>query len=548
MARIRISLANKCQIMFGGAVLLILMAALSVPWLRMQALVHNAQREIASQVADVWLSDPAHAAFHPGLRITAPAHRAGTTPPISPPPGQIRYIAESSFRAEAARDPFFARALAKFRADPHTYDVIATEPGPHGRTLDRYARAIQRSDLSPAHHPGDSHLEFGGMNEPIVGVLLVDIQDAWAAHQLLLNSVYAVTAGLLAVLLAIAAFWYITTRVILSPVRVLRDTAEKVAEGDLNIRSDINTGDEFEDLSRTFNQMLTSTKQTQDKLRELNRQLDLKLGELAESNLSLYEANRIKGDFLANVSHELRTPLNSIVGFAEVLSDTVDGQGDPTGDKRRRYIENILASSKSLLQLINDLLDLAKIEAGRIDLHLDRMSVSDTCEVLLNLIRPQADRAGVTLALNAVRGLPVIQTDPGKFQQILFNFLSNAVKFTPEGGRVELGAAPEFPQNAGVHPEPTAVRVWVKDTGPGIPVEKHQEVFEKFRQLDSSHTRQHGGTGLGLAISKELARLLQGRIELDSDVGRGATFTLILPLSLETQRSEPLMPELVARP
>jgi len=142
--------------------------------------------------------------------------------------------------------------------------------------------------------------------------------------------------------------------------------------------------------------------------------------------------------------------------------------------------------------------------------------------------------------LNLTRGLPVVRTDPGKFQQIIFNFLSNAVKFTPEKGEIELGAAGVQGRDDSAL---TAVRVWVTDSGPGIPVEKHEEIFEKFRQLDSSHTKEHGGTGLGLAISRELARLLEGRIEVDSDVGRGATFTLQIPLDL-AEKSEPLMPDL----
>ncbi len=532
--------------MFGAAVLLILIAALSVPWLRMQSLVEEAQREIARQLAEVMLSD---------IRQYGDDIVSIAAPKESDDAQTFRrqwLIAAADFDAESARDPFLAQSLLVFKSSPTTRDAISTFTGEHGQSLYRYACAVRQSDLDGTRARASSNIEFNQVADPLRAVMLIEMRAPWAAHQLLLNRVYTITAGLLAVLLAIAVFWYITTRVILSPVRVLRETAEKVAEGDLNIRSDINTGDEFEQLSRTFNTMLANTKQSQDKLRDLNKQLDMKLGELAESNLSLYEANRLKGDFLANVSHELRTPLNSIVGFAEVLADTVDGQGDPTGEKRQRYIDNILTSSRSLLTMITDLLDLAKIEAGRVDLHLDRISLADVCETLLNIIRPQADRAGITLVLNIARGLPVIQTDPGKFQQIIFNFLANAVKFTPEGGRVELGASPEMPpatqfSSSAAPPEPIGIRVWVKDTGPGIPVEKHAEIFEKFRQLDSSHTRAHGGTGLGLAISKELARLLQARIELDSDIGRGATFSVILPLAVETQKPEPLMPDLAAR-
>jgi signal transduction histidine kinase len=168
------------------------------------------------------------------------------------------------------------------------------------------------------------------------------------------------------------------------------------------------------------------------------------------------------------------------------------------------------------------------------------MSIADACEGLANLIRPQADRKNIAVRLNVGRKLPVVRTDPGKFQQIVFNFLSNAVKFTPEGGRITLGASGEEMTAEG---EVNSVRVWVQDTGPGIPVEQHEEIFEKFRQLDSGETREHGGTGLGLAISAELARMLDARVEVDSDVGEGAKFSLIFPVHLKA-KSDPLMPEL----
>jgi len=189
--------------------------------------------------------------------------------------------------------------------------------------------------------------------------------------------------------------------------------------------------------------------------------------------------------------------------------------------------------------MITELLDLAKIEAGRIDLNIDSMAIDEVCESLVSLMRPQADPKGVLLELSVARHLPTVKTDPGKFQQIIFNFLSNAIKFSPSDGRVVLGA--EAVRASG-DAEPSGVRVWVRDEGPGIPIEHQSAIFEKFRQLDATHTREHGGTGLGLAISTELAKLLQGQIDLESDVGRGSTFSLQIPLVLQ-ERAEPLMPE-----
>jgi signal transduction histidine kinase len=370
-------------------------------------------------------------------------------------------------------------------------------------------------------------------------VLEVQLNAAFAEKQLMMNRIYIIAAGVLAGLMAIGTFWYITTRIILSPVRVLRDVTQKVSEGDLNIRSDINTGDEFEQFSGVFNQMLENLKSNQEELRTVNKSLDLKLGELAETNVALYEANKIKGEFLANVSHELRTPLHSMIGFAEVLGETLQDRTGPVDEKRKRYVANIISSSRSLLHLITDLLDVAKIEAGRMDLTVSQMSVADTAEGLINLIRPQAGKRNIELRLKIDSNLPMVETDAGKFQQIIFNFLSNAIKFTSHGGRVELGAAPNTtPDQA----EPSSVRIWVTDTGPGIPIEQQQTIFEKFQQIGDARTREHGGSGLGLAISRELAQLLQGRIELDSDIGRGATFSLIIPVTMEPT-VQALMPE-----
>jgi signal transduction histidine kinase len=531
MARLRFSLATKCQILFGSAVVVILIAALSVPWFRMQKLVEESQQEIARRLADAWLDNVIQ--FGGMLYGTTDAQDAAQNL-------TMRLIDAQQLDSAADADAFLRDTLQQSGTWSAMSDGFQARRDTSGRWLYRYARVIRQQDLA-ATREGLRATSPAQAANPVRGVLLIDLRADWADAQIRVNRIYLAVAGLLAGALAIAVFWFILTRIVLSPVRVLRDTAEQVAQGDLNIRSDINTGDEFEQLSEMFNTMLGNLKASQDKLRDLNKQLDLKLGELAQSNLSLFEANRIKGDFLANVSHELRTPLNSIIGFAEVLAEGFADGPDPSADKRRRYIDHILTSSHSLLAMITELLDLAKIEAGRIDLHISRMSVADVCEGLLALIRPQADRKQIDLSLSIARDLPVVQTDPGKFQQILFNLLSNAVKFTPAAGKIELGASHVTSPGTG---EVIGVRVWVRDTGPGIPVEQHQQIFEKFRQLDSTHTKEHGGTGLGLAISKELARLLDSRIELDSDIGRGATFSLIIPLTLE-EKSQPLMPNLV---
>jgi signal transduction histidine kinase len=242
---------------------------------------------------------------------------------------------------------------------------------------------------------------------------------------------------------------------------------------------------------------------------------------LAQTNVALYESNRLKSEFLANVSHELRTPLNSILGFAELLRDTVAQNPDA---KPVRYLQNILTSGRNLLDLINDLLDLAKIEAGRMDVRSEPLSLGDVFEGLINLLKPLAEAKTLSIVPTVAADVPIIHSDPAKLQQVLYNFLSNAIKFSPVGGRVDISAQTE---------QKDAVRIMVSDQGPGIDPEKHEVIFEKFRQIDGSVTREHSGTGLGLSISKELTVLLGGTIGIKSRPGQGAAFWIILPLKTQ---------------
>ena len=257
-------------------------------------------------------------------------------------------------------------------------------------------------------------------------------------------------------------------------------------------------------------------------LRAVNKSLDLKLGQLAESNVALYESNRLKSEFLANVSHELRTPLNSILGFAELLRDTSGDKQDP---RSARYLQNILNSGRNLLELINDLLDLAKIEAGRMEVRSAPLPLNDLFEGLTGILKPLSEKKNLTIVTGIAGDVPILQTDAAKLQQVLYNFLSNAIKFSPANGQIDLTAE---------RVEDGRVLISVVDRGPGIDADKQQIIFEKFRQLDGSVTRQHSGSGLGLAISKELIGLLSGTIGVQSEPGKGATFWVTLPLKIES--------------
>ena len=518
------SLANKCQLVFGAAIILIIGAALVVPWSLLSKIVDRGQLESSRQLVSFWSTNPFIAS---ALVPTAHPEKASDRADL-----RIMYYPIDEWRTGDRSSEFEHNARRRFdrllndaeRRGPIELAEALAEDG--GRRY-RFAALIQTTDDPPAPK----------------GVLVVERLSAVAANQLMVYRMYVILAGFAATMLALLVFFLITNRIILEPVRVLRETAETVQAGNLHVRSTIRTGDEFEQLADAFNRMLETLSSQQEQLRGINRSLDLKLAELSERNIALYEAARVKGEFLANISHELRTPLNSIIGFAEILQDIAHHDvtsGEPpdelTLQKRRRYLENIVNAGRALLEMINELLTMARLDAGTVELHIQPTTVGETCADLLTLIRPIADRRSIRLVLQlqAARGgftdapgdasLPTVETDPQKFQQIIFNFLSNAVKFTPESGQVTLRA--ERLQSADGE---ARVRISVLDTGPGIPPDQHRAIFEKFTQLDQGPTKKHQGTGLGLAIAREFATMLGGEIQLVSDIGRGSMFSLILP-------------------
>ncbi len=341
------------------------------------------------------------------------------------------------------------------------------------------------------------------------------------------NRAILISVALVTALVAMFASYVMVRYVIVKPVKHLRDVSDAIAAGKLTIRSQIQTGDEFEDLSHAFNRMLHNLVAMQHELRDVNHDLDKKVDELAQANMALFEMNRLKSDFLATMSHELRTPLNSIIGFSEVLAGN-----EGLSERQRRYASNIQTSGKMLLGMINDILDLAKIESGKMEVRPEDFSIRDVCESLATLARPIAERKEIDLVCRLDEAIPLLRQDPGKVRQILYNLLSNAVKFTPEGGKVTINARVEG----------RYVVIAVADTGIGIAEEDRDKIFEKFRQAGQPGqagnvlTREHQGTGLGLSIVRELAKLLGGDVTLESRLGQGSTFTVRLPMQLPGNR------------
>jgi PAS domain S-box-containing protein len=252
---------------------------------------------------------------------------------------------------------------------------------------------------------------------------------------------------------------------------------------------------------------------------------------LQEKNVELESAravaektNRAKSDFLANMSHELRTPLNSVIGFSEVLEDQMFG---PVNEKQREYIQNILNSGRHLLSLINDILDLSKVESGKMELELSKFLLRELLDASMMMLRERALKNGIQLHLDCAPEAEVqIVADQRKLKQILFNLLSNAVKFTPAGGIVNVSTV-----RAG-----DVVEISVADTGIGIREEDLPKLFQAFTQLESVYTKEYEGTGLGLALTRELVELHGGRIGVKSEFGKGSRFSFTIPLSQDADK------------
>jgi two-component system sensor histidine kinase BarA len=337
-----------------------------------------------------------------------------------------------------------------------------------------------------------------------------------------MNRTWAVliAVGIATVSLSMLIFWAVVRYVIVKPLSHLREVSESVAQGDLDQRAEIHTGDEFEELAQSFNKMLRNLLETQGELREVNDNLDAKVDELARLNMQLHEMNRMKGEYLATMSHELRTPLNSILGFSEVL-----GNIDSLTDKQRRYVQNIQKGGRSLLEMINDILDLEKMEAGKMEVRPSEFKIGNVIQAQCELVRTLAEDKKIDLTVDIEGELPLLYQDQAKVQQILMNLLSNAIKFTPDGGRIRVGARADSRGR---------IEFWVADNGVGIPESEKDVIFEKFRQGNAALgrdnlTREFSGTGLGLSIVKELSKLLGGEVSVESELGKGSTFRVVIP-------------------
>ncbi|MBN1395680.1 MAG: HAMP domain-containing protein [Pirellulales bacterium] len=546
------SLERKCHLLFGVCLLLLISASFWWYGNRTNKIIDeqnpNTGRWLVDQAmyAQHWTAwqqqdDPQYV-----LVVQALATAFGKQPYklkyIVPKPYVLNEEDREAYSPRNAdEEEILKRFLTEKPDDPLNAREYAEQYSPDGNYYYYYQpiRATIDSCFLGCHQPmskttGDLLLSgsaFGKSTAEAVGDLMavakLTLSTEATRKSININQGIFIATAIVTVFLAVVASYFIVRYVIVKPLRHLREVSDAVGEGNTSLRAEIHTGDEFEDLAMAFNRMLRHLTTAQEELRRANVSLDGKVDELAQANMRLYELNMLKSDFLATMSHELRTPLNSILGFSEVL-----GSIDALDEKQKRYVQNIQKSGRTLLEMINDILDLAKIESGKMDVRLSDFRVAHLVAAQCDMARPLAERKNIDLEYRIQPDLPPMHQDQARVQQILNNLLSNAIKFTPEGGRVMVSVRRD---------EQDFLVLKVSDTGVGIAPEDQQTIFEKFRQGRTAlpdgdaMTREHPGSGLGLSIVKELCRLLRGEVLLKSELGTGSDFIVRLPWTLDEQ-------------
>jgi len=403
---------------------------------------------------------------------------AATQIPASTFPDNLGFVPPPEDEVFLKRIRSTGRALSEVMRQIVDIDLVA----PKRATSLRYRAELLTIDLS------QHATELANTTRKRTNALIAENAGAYTSSRNLLVGAAAGTI-VLALLLGFVLSWSL-----IGPIQRIDSRLAAIASGNFSGHVDVTNRDELGALAANVNRM-------NDELQRLYRELET--------------ASRHKSEFLANMSHELRTPLNAIIGFSQVLRDGLFGE---VNAKQEEYLEDILTSGHHLLALINDVLDLSKVEAGQVQLELAPFSIEDALERGVSMVREQATRNGVQVTLHSNDGLHVVTGDERRVRQVIFNLLSNAVKFTSAGGSVDVTATRANGE----------VRVSVADTGPGITEDDLGRIFEEFQQTEAG-ARQHEGTGLGLALSKRFVEMHGGRIWCDSEVGKGSTFVFTIP-------------------
>ena len=386
--------------------------------------------------------------------------------------------------------PADQRMLNRIRGDYHTFDnALARAAALDGAGVTGHSVTpllVRAIDADNDLYAVTNDLAERTTNE--TDALIVADRSAYTSSRNLFIGVAAVSV-VLAAGLGLLLSW-----AVIGPIQRVEARLAEIAAGDFSGQVDVPNRDELGSLGDNLNRM-------NDELRRLYGELDM--------------ASRHKSEFLANMSHELRTPLNAILGFSQVLRQRLFG---PINAKQEEYLDDILSSGNHLLSLINDVLDLSKVEAGQVELEVAAFSLRQALERAAATLCVRAVENGVELAVELAPDVDIVEGDERRIRQVLFNLLSNAVKFTPSGGHVTVACARVDGE----------VQVAIADTGPGIAAEDHERIFEEFQQTDVG-VDQREGTGLGLALSRRLVELHGGRIWVESEPGQGSRFVFTLP-------------------
>lgn len=456
----------------------------AIGYAQLQQQVSNLRNLLAENVGEdfykVWTEVPYRANLEAIDRFASTAVRiieAGTAADqlgFTPPPEDRTDLAKIKAKAHALWQELDERLIPLYGEDATAEEVL-----PIRVRVERLS-----SDLKQL----SADLADGTRAE--VEELIARNASSFASSRALFIGV-AAGALVLALLLGFVLSWSL-----IGPLQRIDNRVASIASGDFSGHVEVDNRDELGALGANVNRM-------NDELRRLYTELEA--------------TSRHKSEFLANMSHELRTPLNAIIGFSQVLRDEMVGS---VNEKQAEYLDDIISSGQHLLSLINDVLDLSKVEAGQVELEVRPFSLREALERGVVMVRERATEDGVQVAFEADPEVDVIDGDERRIKQVIFNLLSNAVKFTPAGGEVAVSA---FRVNG-------EVRVSVADTGPGIAPEDHDRIFEEFQQTESG-IEQHEGTGLGLALSKRFVELHGGSIWVESEMGRGSIFSFTLPLA-----------------
>lgn len=434
-----------------------------------------------------------------------------------------------------APDEFELNVLQQFEADPDLEEYWATDTI-EGKKVFRYMTPLDvnescltchgepRGEIDITGHPKEGY-QVGDFGGALSLIMPMDIFLENRRSNLLSNAFFV----LFTVIVCIISIYFLVTRLVTSSLRELGKAVGEVGSGNLDVDlTGIRAEGEIRHLAQHFQHMVIQLRdlynnlelKVEDRTIELekaNEVLKKQQQELEDANNRLREVNSYKSEFLAIMSHELRTPLTSVMAFTELLLE----DGTLREGHEKRHLEEIRTNSEILLRMINNILDLAKIEAGKSEIVLETMDMADVVASVEGVIIPLARNKDINLSFKISPDVPLFKADPEKIRRVVENLAGNAIKFTEKGGRVKI--------KVDYVKENDEVLISVSDTGIGIKKDDLKYIFEKFTQSDSSLSRKYGGTGLGLALAKELVELHNGWISVESEPNSGSTFTVGIP-------------------